>query len=212
MAKEKNTGSGYVKKETMVTVAIIALGIGFLGGAVLSAYKFGAEESLPPAGPPQQQVAPGMPQANAPSPDIAGQIPILERETAMNPDNVGAWTQLGNLYFDTGQFQKAIDAYKKSLALNPNNADVWTDMGVMYRRNGQPLEAIQAFDKAVAVDPGHEVSRFNKGIVLMHDLEDSKSAIQAWNELVEMNPLAKTPNGQLLKDMIDRFRGNRGGN
>jgi len=106
----------------MITVVIIALGVGFLGGAVLSAYKFGAEESLPTAGPPQQQAAQGVPpEANLPSPEALSKIPALESVTSMDPDNAGAWTELGNLYFDTNNYESAIRSYKKSLELNPQN-------------------------------------------------------------------------------------------
>ena len=81
-------------------------------------------------------------------------------------------------------------------------------LGIMYRRSGQPQKAIEAFDRAIATDPKHENSRFNKGIVLMHDLNDREGAIAAWEELVEVNPNALTPNGsQPLKEMINRVRG-----
>ena len=92
------------------------------------------------------------------------------------------------------------------MSLQPNNADVLTDLGVMYRRNEQPEKAVEAFDKAIQVNPRHEVSRFNKGIVLMHDLRDSRGALEAWDELVKMNPMAKAPNGLLIKDMIEKLK------
>ena len=138
--------------------------------------------------------------------DVADKISALEKETSLNPKNVGAWIQLGNSYFDTKQFEAAIKAYKKSLELDPNNPNVWTDLGVMYRRGGQPIKAIEAFDKAIESDPRHEISRLNKGIVLMHDLDDIQGAIRVWEELVKVNPSAKTSTGQLVKDVIERFK------
>ncbi|MBW1802723.1 MAG: tetratricopeptide repeat protein, partial [Deltaproteobacteria bacterium] len=81
-----------------------------------------------------------------------------------------------------------------------------TDLGVMYRRNGQPKKAIEAFEAAIKSDPSHEVSRFNKGVVLMHDLNDDRGAIQAWEELVKLNPFAKTPGGQLVAGIIKNLK------
>jgi len=121
---------------------------------------------------------------------------------AANPSNVAAWISLGNSYFDTAQHEKSIQAYQKALALQPDNANVWTDMGVMYRRAGKPREAVKAFDKAVEVDTKHETSRFNKGIVLMHDLNDINGAIKAWEGLLEVNPVAVAPNGQSVDQMV----------
>jgi cytochrome c-type biogenesis protein CcmH/NrfG len=201
MAEKKGTGNGYVKKETMLIAILISLGVGFLGGATLSSFKFRAGESTP-AQSMQQQAT----QDNEMTSDQTNRISTLEMETSLKPENVGAWIQLGNLYFDTNQFEGAIKAYKKGLELEPNNPNVWTDLGVMYRRSGKPRQAIEAFNKAIESDSSHEVSRLIKGIVLMHDLDDIQGAIGAWEELVKVNPSAKTSAGQLLKDVIAGFK------
>ena len=70
-----------------------------------------------------------------------------------------------------------------------------TDLGVMYRRTGQPRKAIDAFNKAITMDPTHEISRLNKGIVLMYDLNDTEAALTSWEKLLEVNPDARTGNG-----------------
>ena len=201
MAEKKETGSGYVKKETMLIAILISLGVGFLGGATLSSFKFSAGESAPVQSV-QQQVT----QDNQITSDQTSRISTLEMETSLKPENVDGWIQLGNLYFDTNQFEGAIKAYNKALGLDPNNPNIWTDLGVMYRRSGKPNQAIEAFDKAIESDPSHEVSRLNKGIVLMHDLDDIQGAIGAWEELVKVNPSAKTSSGQLIKDVITGFK------
>jgi len=76
----------------------------------------------------------------------------------------------------------------------------------MYRKNGQPKKAIEAFETAMKIDPSHEVSLFNKGVVLMHDLDDRPGAIQAWEELLKLNPFAKTPDGQLIAGIIKNYK------
>jgi cytochrome c-type biogenesis protein CcmH/NrfG len=205
MAKQIDIAPGYVKKSSLLLACLISVVVGFLGGVVLSAYKSNSAISLPAPGPGRQPAA-----GQKLSDERAGVIEELKRETAQNPSNIKAWIELGNHYFDSDQFEKAIQVYEKALALDPNKANVLTDMGVMYRRSGQPQKAIAAFDKAIAVDPRHETSRFNKGIVLMHDLNDRKGAMEAWADLVRINPLAKSPNGILIKDMVDKLK--QGGN
>jgi cytochrome c-type biogenesis protein CcmH/NrfG len=205
MAKQTDIANGYVKKSSLLLACLVSVAVGFLGGIVLSAYKSRSAISLPAPGP-VQQPAPSQKLSD----ERAGVIEALKRETAQNPSNMKAWIELGNNYFDTDQFEKSIQAYEQALALDPNNANVLTDMGVMYRRSGQPQKALSAFDKAIAVDPGHEISRFNKGIVLMHDLNDREGAMEAWADLVRINPLAKSPNGILIKDMVDKLK--QGGN
>jgi len=199
MAKQKNTEGNFVKKETMLIVALVALVIGFLGGIFYSAFQADPTGSVQtasaPAGPSQQQ------QPNL-SNEQARSILSLEQEVAVNPTNVDAWTQLGHVYFDTNNPAKAIRAYEKSLGLSPDQPDVLTDLGVMYRRNGQPEKALEVFDKAIAIDPTHQQSRFNKGIVLRYDLNDRDGAVKAWEELVKINPSAAAPNGQLVSEAI----------
>ena len=200
MAKQMSPEGNFVKKETMFIVALIALVVGFLGGVFYSALQ-----SSPPgrvqtaSGPPQQQQ---QQQQGGLTSEQAKNILSLEQEVAVNPTNGNAWTQLGNVYFDTGNVPKAIRAYEKSIELSPNNPNVLTDLGVMYRRNGQPDKALEAFDKAIAVSPVHEQSRFNKGIVLRYDLNDRDGAVKAWEELLKVNPNATAPNGQPLSDAI----------
>jgi cytochrome c-type biogenesis protein CcmH/NrfG len=201
MAKQKSLEGNYVKKEIMLIVALIALVIGFLGGIFYSAFQSGptgkVQTASGPARPPQQQQS----QPNL-SNEQARNILSLEQEVAVNPTNIDAWTQLGNVYFDTQNFTKAIRAYEKSLELSPNNPNVLTDLGVMYRRNGQPGKAVEVFDRAMTIDPRHEQSRFNKGIVLRYDMNDREGAVKAWEELLRINPSATAPNGQPLSEAI----------
>jgi cytochrome c-type biogenesis protein CcmH/NrfG len=204
MAKQQKTGQGqYVRKETFLMVSLLALAVGFFGGVVFTVFK--SDSKAPVASAPAQMGAP------APAPGDSDRVAALERQTQADPGNVNAWTQLGNAYFDAQQYEKAISAYRKSLELNPNNANVWTDLGVMYRRAGNPEEAIKAFDQAIAVDPKHEVSRMNKGIVMLHDLNDFDGAIQAWEGLLEVNPVALAPNGVSIDQMVTELKKQQAG-
>jgi len=201
MEKKIKTDGTTVKKETMWLIASIALVVGFLGGVAFGIYKTGSDKPIQ-----RSIVSQPVEKDQGASVERAAQIFQLEKMTKENPKDVASWTSLGNLYFDNGDFQKAIEAYTKSLELRPNNADVLTDLGIMYRRSGQPKKAIESFDKAAKVDPKHETALFNKGIVLMHDLNDFDGAIQTWQELVRRNPAATSPSGQPVKDLVERLK------
>jgi cytochrome c-type biogenesis protein CcmH/NrfG len=203
MATEsKNETAGYVKKETTLLVALLTLAIGFFGGVMFGVYRTAPVASMPPA---QGMPPAAMPPAQV-NPELRSQIAALEKQAAENPTRAENWIELGNTFFDANQFDEAIDAYNKALELNPKNANVWTDLGVMYRRSGKPGEAIQAFDRAIAADPKHEVSRFNKGVVLLHDLEDAAGAIQAWEGLLGVNPTAMSPTGTSVDQMVQQMK------
>jgi cytochrome c-type biogenesis protein CcmH/NrfG len=200
MAKQsKSDTNQYVRKETFWLATLLALAVGFFGGVMFAIFK---SDNVAVPGRPQAQA----PQTQAPDPGLSNMIAALEKETQANPTNAKAWIELGNSYFDTSQHEKSIQAYRKALELDPNNANVWTDMGVMYRRNGNPQEAIKSFDKAIEANPKHEVSRMNKGIVLLHDMNDMDGAIKAWEGLLEVNPVAMSPTGQSIDQMVQQMK------
>jgi cytochrome c-type biogenesis protein CcmH/NrfG len=184
----------YMRKETALLIALLALAAGFFGGVFFGVYKSGPSVKGMPAGAP------------AASKELLDRTADLEKETSRSPSNVEAWIELGNAYFDTDQYKKSIQAYTKALELKPDNADVWTDIGVMYRKDGRPQDAIKAFDQAIAVNPKHEVSRLNKGIVLFHDLQDAPGAIRAWEGLLEINPTAMAPGGMSVDQMVQGLK------
>lgn len=196
MATEK---SGYVKKETMLLVALGAVVVGFLAGIVFSVYQ-GPSEAPVATQPPMQAPAGGP--GGAMTQEQASQIMSLEKELASNPKNADALVALGNIWYDNNKPKKAIEAYEKYLAIRPNDSNVLTDLGVMYRRVGQPEKAISSFDKAIAADPRHEVSYFNKGIVYFFDLNDKAKGLKAWEDLVAIDPGAQAPDGKLVSQMI----------
>jgi cytochrome c-type biogenesis protein CcmH/NrfG len=201
--KTKNDSAQFVRKETFWLSTLLALAIGFFGGVMFAVFK---SDTAPVPGPTPAQA----PQARVVQPDKSNMIAALENETAKNPLNVEVWIQLGNEYFDSSQYEKAIQAYQKALELNPADANVWTDLGIMYRRSGNPQKAIESFDKAIAADPKHESSRLNKGIVLLHDLKDYDGAIKAWEELLEINPIAMAPTGRSVDEMVQQMKKQEG--
>jgi tetratricopeptide (TPR) repeat protein len=61
---------------------------------------------------------------------------------------------------------------------------------------------LDCFDRALALNPAHEIALFNKGIVLMHDLQNTQGALESWKQLIQINPNAHTPSGLLVKEMV----------
>ncbi len=130
----------------------------------------------------------------------------LEAEVTASPDNFQAWRQLGNLYYDHNDPEKAISAYTKSLELHSGDANLLTDLGVMYRRTKQSEKAIEFFNKAIQMTPDHEPARFNKAIVYMYDLNNPGEAIASLEELLQINPQARAANGELISDFVKNIK------
>ena len=212
------------KKEKMMTrqafyiSLLISLTLGFLIGTVYTSFKLADTKQpgmghMPPAmvgNMPKGMPAPEKEAGGDQSPGLATMADphIRELQTFVkeNPDNVKAWVELGNAFFDIDRFGDAINAYEKSLSIQPDNPHVLTDLGVMYQRNNEPEKALTAFNKAITVQSDFETAWFNKGIVYMHDLNDLPKAIEAWEQLVKVNPTARTSGGKLVSEMVEKLK------
>lgn len=201
-SQSEQSPAGAIKKENVLIIGLCCLVFGFLLGMLFIIFF------KTPAGNGADQSVAGQPpaQTGKPTAELIQRILQLELEVQKNPENGEAWTNLGHLYFDSSQADKAIIAYNKSLALAPNNADVLTDLGIMYRQAGNFPQAIASFDQAILANAKHEASLFNKGVVLHYDLKDRQGAIAAWQALINLNPMATAPNGKLVSELLQEVR------
>ena len=174
--------------------------IGFLAGVAFSVYK-GIPLSLLPA-----NVTDAGEKARQHTDESQQAILNLEAEVTAHPGNFQAWANLGNMYYDTDQAEKAIAAYNKFLALHKGDADLLTDLGVMYRKNKQPDKAVELFNQAIAENATHLPSRYNKGIVMLYDLNKPEAAIASWEEMLKIDPQAGNTSGMSIRDLINKVK------
>lgn len=193
MPKKKEQTSEYITKQTALILSAAMFFTGFFAGVLLTVYK---TVNKPHVHAREKQ--------SAPHGDMTG-INAAKEEVRQHPEKAESWANLGNLYFDSGRHEEAIESYEKSLEIEPGNPNVLTDLGVMYRRNGNPKKAVEAFERAAGINPKHETALFNKGIVLLHDLESPEAAIASWQKLLEINPMAMTPDGRSVKEMVRMY-------
>jgi len=196
-----------MKKETVILLVVITFLVGFISGATVAILRGtkGAEKAAmvqkPQMGP-RDAPAPAPPGRD--SIELTSKIQTLKEIVKKDPKNLPAWVELGNLYFDTDQPREATEAYSQYLKVKPDNPDVRTDMGIMYRKLGQFDRAIEEFRKAAQSDPKHMNSRYNIGLVLLHDKQDMKGAIKAWEEYLKVDP--NSERAQRIRAQIEKMK------
>lgn len=196
-----------MKKETVILLVVIAFLVGFIGGAITGILWMTKGKERPAMVPKPQMAPPGapMPVPKGPDPmEAASKINTFKEIVKKDPKNLPAWVELGNLYFDTDQPKEAIEAYSQYLAIKPDNPDVRTDMGIMYRKLGQFDKAIEEFRKAAQSDPKHVNSRYNIGLVLLHDKQDIKGAVKAWEDYLRVDP--NSERAQRIRGQIEKMK------
>ncbi|MFI5277782.1 MAG: tetratricopeptide repeat protein, partial [Ktedonobacterales bacterium] len=104
-----------------------------------------------------------------PNPDDPGQLArhlaALQSVFVAQGDFDGLFS-LGGMYYDHGDYVRALAAYDRALALRPDHADTWYNKGVALGQAGRTEEALAAYDRALALRPDHADTWYNKGVAL----------------------------------------------
>jgi tetratricopeptide (TPR) repeat protein len=126
--------------------------------------------------------------ASNPPIDAAERLAALEKMSAQDPQNPDRQTQVANLYYDLGQYEKAADFYARSLKLRPKDPNAETDLAVCLHYLGQSDKALETLDAVLGYSPGFVQAMFNKGVILANAKKDAKGAINIWEDLLRSNP------------------------
>lgn len=63
------------------------------------------------------------------------------------------WYEQGMVEFAAGEFERAIECYRRAVELDPNYFDAWHALGMAYLRAGRVQDAIAAGKRAVELNP-----------------------------------------------------------
>jgi len=64
----------------------------------------------------------------------------------------------GELFFEKGEFLKAMECYEQAILLDPNDPDLWNSKGTVLRTMGRYEEAIDCFNRSLEIDPRDKLS------------------------------------------------------
>ena len=94
---------------------------------------------------------------------------------------------LGYNYSDNGEYDKAIESYKKAIEINPKKDDAYYNMGISYDDNGEYDKAIESYKKAIEINPKKDKTYYNMGIAYSENKQYDK-AIESYKKAIEINP------------------------
>jgi len=77
-------------------------------------------------------------------------IPLLQRATELDSNNVEAWTLLGSANYGAERYLDALRAFDRALALDATKEKTWDGRGDALRHLGRYDEALAAYDQALA--------------------------------------------------------------
>ena len=91
------------------------------------------------------------------------------------------------LFLESGDYKKALEAYKEAIRINPEYAPAHSNKGNAHYALREYKYALDAFNAAIRIDSEHIDAYYNKGIMLS-ELNDHEEAVKAYKEVTSRNP------------------------
>lgn len=131
--------------------------------------------------------------------DQNGAIDDLNRLVQCSPECAVAYNDLGVLYYQIGDQEKALRAYEKSVQLDASDANAMKNLADFYLLEQQRVEeAMQLYLKALEQNPGDVESLLATGFVctLLNKTDD---AVTFYNRVIELDPFNRNASEALAK-------------
>lgn len=173
-----------------VIVSLVAgLIIGFFGGVAYDSQKAVTAQATPERAAASDATSPdGKLPENHPSKEVMDKVTNLIERSRKDPNDKDSRIELGNIFYNLGQFEQAINYYSQVLELDPKNVNVRTDLGTSYHFLGDHDRALKEFAISLSLDPAHAETLQNLGWVKYNGKKDYKGALEAWNKLLATHP------------------------
>jgi tetratricopeptide (TPR) repeat protein len=94
---------------------------------------------------------------------------------------------IGNIYFNTKNYTKAIEEYSIAIKMDPEYSQAYFNLGLLYKTIGDLNKAIYYYQKAIELSPKTAEYYNNLGIVYMLK-DDYDEAIKMYTKALEINP------------------------
>ena len=120
--------------------------------------------------------------------DVESMIGKLRDRLQAKPDDPKGWAMLGWSYMSTGEFNEAVDAYRKALSLDGKSAGFQVGLAdaLIQQSHGQVTpEAMSGIETALSLDPKEPRALFLRGLGKSQS-GDAKGAIDDWFGVLDL--------------------------
>ena len=90
-----------------------------------------------------------------------------------DPENSALYNNMGVIYGELGDTDKALEAFNTAIEIDSNNADAFNNVGVILHKPGRLEDAENAFRKALELNPDNSISFDNLRKVKEGQLQQS---------------------------------------
>jgi TolB-like protein/Tfp pilus assembly protein PilF len=110
---------------------------------------------------------------NAGKPEEA--VSKFEKAIRLNPiPPAWYWQNLGHAYRVNGQYDAAIEVYRRALSVNPDHFSAWTGITATYVLAGKQQEAQEAAREILRIQPEFSLKKYEKSLMYRDKAETSR--------------------------------------
>jgi tetratricopeptide (TPR) repeat protein len=113
--------------------------------------------------------------------DAPGAVAAYKRALRLAPDCSEIWINLGRLYAETGESERAAECFRKALELDPGDATAIYNLGVVAQDAGDDTDAVTLYQRALGIDPTLAEAHYNLATIFDRG-GDPRLAIRHINE------------------------------
>jgi tetratricopeptide (TPR) repeat protein len=125
-----------------------------------------------------------MEQAGAPIGDI---VAVYERAAELDAGCTGALVNLGTIYFNTKEFEKAEQHYLRAIEVDPQYALAHFNLGNLYDEQSQPSKARDHYMAALELNAQYADAHYNIAL-LYQSMGDTMNAVRHWKAYLKVDP------------------------
>lgn len=111
----------------------------------------------------------------------------LEAAESLGPDSLRVRLAAGLLKRTAGQYEEALDDYRRVLDREPRNEEVLLRIAEIYDKRKMPSEAIATYQKAIQLEPGYYAGHHGLGVFYYYH-GDYVNAAQQFQKSIEQAP------------------------
>ena len=165
-----------------------SLAIGAIGGLIVLAVVLVARSGLPGGGDGNDGAA-ATPDENGFIPVDTARVAELMTSVQADPKNPETLFELGEIFFQAGEWQSSLDWFTKLVAVDPTNTHALTDIGTNQYNLAKVEEAKATWLKVLEITPDDPQIHYNLGFLYANsEPQDLDAAREEWTLVIQLAP------------------------
>jgi len=119
--------------------------------------------------------------------NLQGAQSYYQKVLKIDPNHSQALNNIGVIFKELGENQKAKECYEKAITINPNYAAAHYNLGSIFKNLGENQKAKECYEKAIAINPNYSDAHYNLGNIFIK-LKENQKAKECYEKAIAINP------------------------